>query len=88
MPKVRYDARTGVPYITTTVRIYGERQIRAFQVMAIDQARQPWQLAADIVLDGIRSGLRDPRIARTVALLPPLGRQPAPRLRLVKGAGR
>jgi hypothetical protein len=55
-------ARTGVPYITVTVRISGERQIAAWQAMCfVSRLRAP-RLASEIVLRAIRRSQRDPGI--------------------------
>lgn len=44
------DKRSGVPFITTTVRIYGAPQIATFEAMAQNTGRKPHELAADIVV--------------------------------------
>lgn len=62
MSKRYSDARTGVPYITVSVRIYGERQIATWQAMCFVSSRKAHQLAADILLRAIRRGQRDPGI--------------------------
>jgi hypothetical protein len=47
--------RSGVPYITTTVRIYGEQQIATFGRLCEVAGRQPHELASDIILDEVWS---------------------------------
>ena len=52
--------RSRVPYVKTTVRIYGERQIAAFEAMCAINSRRPHELAADVVLDAIKEAQGDP----------------------------
>ena len=47
------DPRSGVPYVTTTVRIYGARQIATFEALCEATGRRPHQLAADIVVEHV-----------------------------------
>lgn len=54
---------SGVPYVSTTVRIMGEQQIATFEAMCERTGRKPFQLASDIVLselweNGPNPGLR------------------------------
>jgi len=63
----RYTSdRTGVPYVKTTVRIYGERQIETFEAMCAVNGRRPHQMAADIMLDAIREARHDHDIQHVV----------------------
>lgn len=45
------DRRSGVPWVRTTVRIWGERQIGAFEAICAGTGRRPHEMASDIVLD-------------------------------------
>ena len=56
----RTEKRTGVPYITTSVRIYGQRQIELFERLCQATGRQPHELAADAVLDELLSLTDEP----------------------------
>jgi hypothetical protein len=85
VPDTKLDAR-GHPYIRTTVRIYGDLQIETFEAMCAVLARRPHQLAADMVLDGIRKGRRDKNIQSVVASIRGRRRETARRgLRLIRG---
>jgi hypothetical protein len=53
MLKVYRERRTGVAYITTTVRIYGKAQIDTFHEMCAATARQPHELAGDIIVENL-----------------------------------
>jgi hypothetical protein len=49
------DKRTGVPYITTIIRIHGARQIEVFDRLCEATSRQPSELASDIVVEELWS---------------------------------
>jgi hypothetical protein len=65
----RYRARSGVPYVKTSVAILGRDQIDAFHAMCLAEGRQPHQLAADIVLAAIKEQQTDPALRALVASL-------------------
>lgn len=60
----RTGTRSGVPYITTTVRIYGAEQIATFERMCETAGRQPHELASDIVLDELWLTAGGPKFRR------------------------
>lgn len=55
------ESRTGVPWVRTTVRIWGEPQIALFEAMCEATGRLPDELAADIVLDELMAAGTDPK---------------------------
>lgn len=86
----KHDARTGVPYVTTTVRISGEKQIETWQAMCLVQSQRPHQLAGEIVLQAIRRAQQDKNIRALTETLHGWRERhakPERRLRLVKAAG-
>jgi hypothetical protein len=86
----RTDTRSGVPYITTTVRVFGAEQIATFERMCETAGRQPHELASDIVLDELwLAGGKPPfrrmareqrrwRLARFFEGMPPMTAPAAP----------
>ncbi len=52
-----------VPFVQTSVRILGENQIDVFEALCHLAHRQPYQLAADIVLEYIRAHRHDAGVA-------------------------
>jgi len=44
------DSRSGVPWVRTTARIWGEQQIQAFEAMCVATGRLPHELVSDMVL--------------------------------------
>jgi hypothetical protein len=73
---------SGVPYISTTVRIMGTQQIATFEAMCERTGRKPFQLASYIVLSELWEAGPDPHFRR-------LGRQDRRwrRGRMVSGGG-
>ncbi|SNT60657.1 hypothetical protein SAMN05216276_107842 [Streptosporangium subroseum] len=61
--------RYGVPYVRTSVRVRGERQIRTFLAMCRLAGRRPHELAADLVLAAIRAAQCDHEVQHAVAEL-------------------
>jgi hypothetical protein len=51
--KVYRERPTGVPFISTTARIYGQAQIDVFFAMCEATGRQPHELAGDIVAESL-----------------------------------
>lgn len=49
--------------LKTSVRVLGERQVDEFRALCVLLGRRPHQLAADLVLNGIRRYREDPDIA-------------------------
>ena len=60
-PLRRYtDRRSGIPWVRTTVRVWGERQVGTFEALCERTGRKPHELASDIVLDELWSLSDDP----------------------------
>ena len=55
--------------LQTSVRILGERQVDEFEALCVLMRRRPHELAADLVLDGIRRYRSDPDVAPFVRLV-------------------
>ncbi len=51
--KVYREPQTGVPFVSTTARICGQAQIDVFFAMCEATARQPHELAGDIVVENL-----------------------------------
>lgn len=51
----RADARTGVPYVKTSVKVLGQAQIEVFEALCRLHGRAPHEVAADLVLSAIRA---------------------------------
>lgn len=49
--------------LKTSVRVVGARQVDEFRALCVLLGRRPHQLAADLVLDGIRRAREDPMVA-------------------------
>lgn len=58
------DRRSGVPWVRTTVRIWGEQQIATFEAMCEATARSPHELAGDIVVGEMWEAGPDPAMGR------------------------
>jgi hypothetical protein len=64
--RVRRTARSNTPYVQTTATVMGQRQIDTWNAMCAIYGRRPHQLAADILLDGIREAQADESVQQVV----------------------
>jgi hypothetical protein len=71
--------------ITTSVRVLGRQQVDEFEALCHVLRRRPHQLAADLVLDGIRRYRDDPDVAPYVQQLVLALRLHRSGLRVVEG---
>jgi hypothetical protein len=58
------DRRSGVPWIRTTARIWGQRQIATFEALCAMTGRRPHELVSDIVLDELWALGDDPEFRK------------------------
>jgi hypothetical protein len=56
-----------VPYIRTTVCIYGDDLIERWEAMCALAGRRPHQMASAVILDAITEGLADPAVKAMVS---------------------
>ena len=64
-----HHARTGVPFVRTSCKILGDKQIDTFEAMLAMTSRKPHELVADIVLAAIQKGQTDPKVQQVEAWL-------------------
>ena len=64
-----HHARTGVPFVRTSCRILGDKQIDTFEAMLGMTSRKPHELVADIVLAAIQTAQTDPKVQQFEAWL-------------------
>lgn len=63
----------------TSVRVHGVRQVDEFRALCILLGRRPHQLAADLVLEGIRRAREDPQVGPHLAVMVEAARSAAAR---------
>ena len=57
-------ALSGVPWISTTTRVMGEKQIATFERMCERTGRKPFELASDIVLGELWEAGDNPKLRK------------------------
>jgi hypothetical protein len=89
--------RTPDHHLKTSVRVLGADQVDEFRALAVLLGRRPHELAADMVLDGIRRYRQDPDVGPRVVAMVQAARayrleheapaEPTRGFRLIQGGG-